>query len=203
MSAVVEATCTCGSIGRQDLRQCQEHHHIWRGDRRLASIGSIVYASFPRDPTIPPAVLENARDRGSETDRLFAAYVRGELQAIPAGTRKDSLALFLKLQKWYDRQNFKTVEVQVLLGGEDHGGVLDFIFNGMPIDLKATAKVEHSHRIQTALYSWLIDQRAHGAILHVTERLAEPRLVPLTGEDFTDAEIILAHWRMLQRRTRS
>lgn len=201
MSAVAtETRCSCGSIGRTDLRQCPVDFHLWNGDRRLASVGSIVRGSFPLDPSIPADVLENARDRGDVADKLFAAYVLGKLDRIPGSTRRDSYLLFEKLRHWYDRQKFKTVEVQVLLGGEDHGGILDFSFDGYPVDLKCTSKIENSHRMQTALYALLSGVRC-GALLHATERISEPRLVPLDAADFDDSEIMLAHWRMVKRRT--
>lgn len=192
-------SCECGSIGRTDLRQCPEHFHLWLGDKRLASIGSIIRQVWPPPASPPPPeVLENARDRGSEVDKLFADYVRGTLTAIPAGTRQDARALFLKLQKWYDAQNFRKAEVQVLLGDTDHGGVLDFAFDGIPVDLKCTYNVEQTAIMQVAGYSKLYG--AEGMILHVTERFPTPKLVKLGRADFDDWETMLAHWRMLTRR---
>ncbi len=140
MSATETAVCTCVEFNpaNTEVRQCPEHFHLWKGAKRLASVGSIVRASFPMDPTIPPAVLENARDRGTELDRLFASYCLGTLRCIPKGTREDARDLFYKVQNWYDQQNFRRVEVQVLLGCEDYGGVLDFRFDGIPVDLKGT-----------------------------------------------------------------
>lgn len=204
------ATCCCIEWDKSNtgIRQCPEHFRIFNGDKRLTSVGRIVGASFPLPPGIPADVLESARERGSEVDRLFAAYVLGNLKAIPAGTRNDSRELFLKAKAWYDRQNFKAIEVQVLLGCEDHGGVLDFRFDGVPLDLKCTYNVEHSARMQVAAYGRLDwdanadtpDDVPNGNILHVTERYKEARLVPLVREDFHDWEIILRHFRMLQRR---
>lgn len=202
MSAVVQASCSCGSIGRSDLRQCPRCFHIWNGDRRLASVGSIVYASFPLDPSIPPDVLENARDRGTEADRLLASYCRSELQRIPAGTRKDSIALFEKARTWIDRQGFRKIEVQVLLGYEDHGGILDFRFDGVPVDLKCTYNVEQAALMQVAGYVCLDGKNGNGGhILHVTERFKEPKLVNVLEPEINDWRIILAHWRMVRRRT--
>lgn len=208
MSTVtIPPTCQCGSIGRTDLRQCPDHHHIWRGDVRLTSVGRIVAHSFPLDPSIPADKLENARDRGSEVDKLFAAYVLGKLDRIPAGTRKDVFkdeapydGLLQKLMKWYDQQGFLKIESQVLLGGEDHGGVLDLKFNGVPVELKSTYEILDSHRLQVAGYDRLGDSTNMAAILHVTERLKEPRLVPIGASDYRDWDIALSHYRMLKRR---
>ncbi len=202
MSTVtIPSTCQCGSIGRTDLRQCPEHWHIWRGDVRLTSVGRIVATSFPLDSSIPPAVLENAKERGAEVDRLFGQYVMGKLERIPAGTRTDSRDLLLKLIRWFEKQkelNIGQVEPQVLLGGEDHGGVVDFMFDGVPVDLKCTYNVEVSARMQIAGYEAL--SRKAGYILHVTERNAAARLIPLADQDRDDWQIVLEHWRMLRRR---
>lgn len=193
--------CTCDSLGRTDLRQCPDHFHLWRADKRLTSVGRIIHASFPMDPTIPAAVLENARERGSEVDALFSKYVIGNLRAIPAGTRQDSLALFEKLQNWYDRQNIGLALSQVLLGDTDHGGIVDLIFDSVPVDLKCTYNVETAHRLQTAAYSDLHGENHSSYVLHVTERFKEPRIVPLEQQDYDDWRTMLAHWRMTQRRT--
>lgn len=197
--STITATCTCGSIGRTDLRQCPDHFYIWNGDVRLTSVGRIAGLSFPLDPSIPTDVLENARDRGSEVDKLFAAYCLGKLRAIPSGTRNDARDLFLKAMKWFDRQRFKKVEVQVLLGVSDYGGVLDFRFDGIPCDLKCTYNVEESAKMQVAGYVDLCGYNG-GHILHVTERYAEPRLVNILMEEVDDWRVMLAHWRMLKRR---
>lgn len=194
----VASECVCETITAEPI-QCPTHYRLYRGGRRLASVSSIVRQSFPLDPNIPPDVLENARIRGSELDRLAAVYVRDGRIRIPAGSvREDSKDLFLKFQRWFDAQNFKKVEVQVLLGCEDHGGIVDFRFDGYPVDLKGTSKVEHSHRLQVAGYSLL--NGTQGAIVHVTERMKEARLVPLVRDDYGDWDTMLNHWRMLRRR---
>jgi hypothetical protein len=212
VAEITDSPCTCDSIGRTDLRQCPEHFRLWRGDRRLKSVGRIISESFPMDPSIRADKLENARDRGSEVDVLFARYVLGELSIIPSGMRSDAVALLLKLVNWYERQNFSTVEVQVLLGGEDYGGVLDFRFDGLPVDLKCTYNVLHTHRLQVAAYASMLQPQAFsdvvmahgmgGAILHITERLKEPKLVPLKSEDYSDWRVLLEHWRMVERRAK-
>lgn len=201
MSAVVteRAACECGSIGRTDLWQC-EHFRIFNGGRRLTSVGRIIAASFPLDPSIPSDVLENARDRGQEADQLFADWLRGKLDRMPIGTRKDSEALFRKLVRWFQGQSFSTVAVQVVLGCEDYGGVLDLRLDGAPTDLKATYNIEHTARLQVAAYDDLCGAGQRGQILHVTERYDVPRLVPLTQQDYDDWRLLRDHWRMSTRR---
>ena len=149
---------------------------------------------------MPPAdILENARDRGSELDKLAAAYVRGELKKIPAGTREDAKELFLKFRAWFGAQNFSKVEAQVVLGGEDYGGVLDFRFDGTPCDLKGTYNIEQTAVMQVSAYTDLCKEEV-GGILQVTERLKAPVWRQITEEDMLDWRIMLSHWRMLQRR---
>jgi hypothetical protein len=201
VSAVIPATCQCGSIGRTDLRQCPEHFHLWRGDVRLTSVGRIIRDCWPKPETMPPAdVLENARDRGDQVDKLLAAYVLGKLKAFPVGTRRDAMALFDKVQTWYDKQTFRKVEVQVLLGAQDHGGVLDFRFDGLPVDLKATFQIEQTARMQVAGYADLCGE-SDGYVLHVTERFKEARLHLVGAEDIHDWRILRDCWRMVARRT--
>ena len=191
-------TCRCEEITAEVI-QCPEHFRLYRGGRRLASVGSIIRASFPMDPSIPPDKLENARERGEQVDRLFCAYVTGMLERIPAGTRSDARDLFLKLRVWFDRQDFHSVDSQIVLGDHDHGGVLDLRLDGVPVDLKATYNVEHTHRLQVAAYCDL-DGGKHGRILHVTERYSEPRLIDLDPGDYQDWRILLDHRRLQERR---
>lgn len=202
MSAVLteRAACQCGSIGRKDLWQC-EHFRIFNGGTRLTSVGRIVGASFPIDPSIPKDTLENARDRGSEVDMLFAKWLRGELDAVPVDMRKDARDLFVKVTRWFNQQSFKSVEVQVLLGCEDYGGVVDFRFDGIPYDLKATYDVNQSAIMQVAGYADLC-KSGGGYILHVTERYAQAKVVPLVQRDFDDWALLRDHWRMVKRRTK-
>lgn len=210
-TATISATCCCGSIGRTDLRQCAEHFHIWNGDKRLASVGRIIRDCWPAPERMPPAdVLENARHRGEQTDDLFSAYVLGRLTCIPAGTRKDVYdpngdGLLQKLMRWFDKQRFTSVQAQVLLGGTDHGGVMDLRLDGMAVDLKSVYDIDAKHIMQVAGYHQidpLATASKGAAILHVTERYKEPRLIPLESRDYDDWLVMLAHWRMLQRRAK-
>lgn len=192
-------TCSCGSIGSTELRQCPEHFHIWNGDRRLTSVGSIIRTCWHQGPMPPADVLENARDRGSVVDGLVADYVRGKPFKIPAGTRTDAIELFYKVRNWFDAQHFHDAQVQVVLGDTDYGGVLDFRFDGVPVDLKATYNVEPTAVMQVAGYTDLCGESV-GGILHVTERFSSPRWIPITADDIEDWRTMLKHWRMLQRR---
>jgi hypothetical protein len=78
--------------------------------------------------------------------------------------------------------------------------VLDFRFDGVPCDLKCTYSVEETAIMQVAGYACL-DGKNGGHILHITERFKEPKLVNILDTELRDWRIMLAHWRMVQRRT--
>ena len=197
------AECTCGVIAAE-VHQCQEHFRLWRHGKRLTSVSRIIGAILPTDwSKIDAAVLENARHRGEQVDRLFSAYVLGNLSEYPVGTRNDAMVLFERLQEWYDRQNFRSVQAQVVLGCEDHGGVMDLRLDGVVFELKATSKIEQTAILQAACYADLEGNGCFGVpanILHVTERYPEPKIYPLVEQDREDWRTALAAWRMVQRR---
>lgn len=196
--------CQCWHVTEETVL-CLDHHRYFRAGIELASVTKIVGSILPTDwDRIRPEVLENARHRGQVVDALLSAYVIGELDEIPAGTRTDAEALFYKAQNWFDKQNFRDVQSQILLSGPDHAGTLDLRFDGMVVDLKCTSKVEETARLQVAAYAdlatpWRPAQHP-AAILHVTERYAEARLVPLVAQDYEDWRTALAAFRMVQRR---
>lgn len=199
MSTVaVAAACVCGSIGRTDLRQCPEHFRIWDGDVRLTSVGRIVRHFFPMDPKIPPDVLENARERGDEVDRLFTEYVDQGFVRVPAGTRRDSKDLLVKLVKWFGDQGFTDVQTKPVLGRDPVGGVCDFIFDGVLYELKSTYNVEATHRLQLGGYMHI--GLMPGRVLHVTERHATPRVIAADDSDVADFRDLLAAYQVLEKR---
>ena len=100
---------------------------------------------------------------------------------------------------WYEKQHFKRVEVQVLLGGADHGGILDYRFDGVPCELKATYDVQHEHILQATGYANLCGL-SDGYVLHVTARLKQAVVIDLDDNDFADWDALLAYWRVTQKR---
>lgn len=182
MSTVtVPANCCCGSIGRTDLRQCPVDFHIWNGDVRLVSVGRVLRTFFPL-PKIAPEILEEARLRGQQVDDLFCRWLTNNLRMLPSNTRFDSRDLFQKLTKWWDRQNFKHVGVQVLVGNTRHGGKCDLLLDDIVVDLKCTSKIEESHKLQVVAYYEILKSMGRKvtgcAILHVNKN-KDPELVPL------------------------
>lgn len=214
MTTVIPATCTCGSLGRSDLRQCPDHFHLWNGDRRLTSVRRIIEACWPQKPCQCGATsygthqsfcpvferILNAQDRGKEVEALFTEYVKTGSLRIPAGeSRKDSAALVKKLCAWFNEQEFSEVACQVVVGGTDHGGVADFVFDHHVFELKCVYDIDDTHIMQCAGYASL--RGGTGSVLHVTERYPTVKERKLSTQDFDDWYTMLAHWRMLQRRT--
>lgn len=201
----VAIECTCGVI-TAEVHQCKADFRLWKGGKRLTSVSRIISAIMPTDfSRIPPDVLETAKLRGSQVDAAFCGLITGKIADYPLGTRDDSMRLVDKLVTWFDRQGFKSVQAQIVLGCHDHGGVLDLRLDGMVVDLKATSKVEESARLQVAAYADLACPATSipaspAAILHVTERYADARLVPIVAQDYEDWRTTLAAWRMAQRR---
>jgi hypothetical protein len=214
--------CCCETIGSAlDVpRQCPEHFSLWRGDRRLISVGKIV-AMWPQEPCsgcgMPiysnhigacpvKANIDNAKERGSEADNLFGRYVMGKLHAIPAGTREDvanknGTGLLQKLIRWFDAQKFSSVESQVVVADEEVGGVLDLRADGMILDLKCTYDVSPTHKIQVGGYVALDKTVKKAAVLHCTERFAAPRLLYLdVAEIVSDFTTCRKMWQLVNRK---
>jgi hypothetical protein len=214
MQAVCETesiSCTCASIGNTDgVRLCSVCHRYWNNDKELVSVGKVIKTMWPFKPDFSqadPAVIENARERGSEVDRLFSLYVVGGLDRIPKGTRQDSFALFAKLRRYWDRHKHGNVRSQVILADEDIAGTCDILDDDDLSDVKCTYDIEPVYPLQLAAYGEL-----HFAtfkrpvkslnIIHVTKRYAEPKIIKI---DFVQAledwMILRQAWRMVQRRT--
>lgn len=207
------AECICGL--QEGLYHCETHHSIWRGTTQLPAVTRIIKACWPQEPCREcewpmyskhrPSCsvkerIQNACERGIEVNALFDRYVLGYLDVIPIHTRLDSQDLFWKLVDWFDAQHFRRVEVQVVLGNADYGGVLDYRFDGIPYELKCTYDVEQTHIMQAAAYEDLSESRESAVILHCTERYREPRVRRIRREDKNDWLQTLEYWRMLQRR---
>ncbi len=171
-------TCTCAGTG---FRRCDEHHCYWNADVELPSVNQIIRATWPRKdgPGPSPEVLENARERGVEVDRLFSAYVIGELAEIPAGTRQDSIDLFLKLQTWWDKQSFSEVRSQVMMHNSQYAGTCDLIADDRLFDLKCVYDLDRTYEFQLGGYAELarLDDLCDVWILHCTKRFKEVKPV--------------------------
>lgn len=217
MMITVPDTCSCGTIGRLDVRLCAEHHRYWNGDRELASVSKVLRSTWPIPADFSradPAVLENARERGVLVDHLFSAYVSGRPLYIPRGTRDDptflenSKNLFHKLRTWWDASHKgDSVSAQKILANDEFAGMCDLIIGGGVWDLKTTYDLEVTYPLQVGLYGLLYESMYNRlpdelGIIHVTERYAKPRIIELpVGDTLHDAHSVLQMYRLIQRRT--
>ena len=206
--------CLHPSMPRGGLVQCADCHGLFRDDKKLVSVSKIV-GMLPQEPCSECKFpmwgdhdprgcsvkknIENAKERGSQVDALFSAYVMGKLSKFPIGTRDDSEALFNKLADWFDKQRFTDVEAQVLVGDDEVGGVLDLRVDGMILDIKAVYDPSPTHAIQVAGYAFLGNADRCG-ILHVTARHNTPRLITLDRERVVDDFLMCRQmWRTAER----
>jgi hypothetical protein len=207
MSAIEEAVCTCNDV-IEGIRLTTCHHRYFDGKKRLESVSSVLRSTWPIPPDFSkadPAVIENARERGVVTDSLFSAYVVGKLDRIPAGTRKDSVDLFMKAKRWWDQGPHANVESQKILHDEEIAGTCDVTFDGFIFDVKCTHNLEATYPLQVAGYADLHEKmtglECQGiGILHLSERFPEARWVPLNLEDCRrDWRTLRSMWSMVQR----
>lgn len=208
---VEDQACVCSSIGEDPtkVRFCVDCHRYWRGDKQLHSVSKVLRLMWPIKPSwdnVNPAVVENARDRGVETDRLFSLYVIGGLDRIPKGTRKDSVELFFKVRRWWDAHKHGAVRSQVILADSEIAGMTDVIDDDDLYDLKCTSEVEKTYELQLAAYGELhfatFKRPAKSlTIIHATKRYAEPKIIkiPMT-QALQDWMTLRQAWSMVQRR---
>ena len=203
MSAVITATCTCGSIGAQGVRLCPDHHRYFNGDKELVSVSRILADCWPIKPTwdkADPAVVANANDRGCVVDALFSAYVIGKLDRIPAGTRLDAVDLFYKLRKWWDSFPHNTVQSQVILHDAQVAGTCDVIADDVIYDIKTVYELQPSYYLQDGAYGSLYPRPVAGLrLIHVTARYDEPIIVPVPLQAMDHWRLLRDTWHMAQR----
>jgi len=183
-------SCPCEVVAAE-VTFCEEHHVYKRAGKRLVSCTQLlkrVWAFPPDFSKADPAVLENARDRGIAVDALFTSYVRGQLTAIPAGTREDAMELFWRLKKWHDAQKFASAQAQVILADDEVAGMTDLRADGWLYDVKCTYNIEPMYHLQLGLYA-ILHHATYGepvkglAIVHVTKRHDKPKIIKLDLHD--------------------
>lgn len=218
MSATaVDAACVCGSL-LPDPVQCPIHFGIYRNGKRLTSVGRIV-ALYPQEPCSRchwpiysdhqqgcsvKANIDNANRRGKLVEALLTQYVKGETPMIPAGEYESGFidkatALFHKAADWFDKQNFRKIECQAVVGDDDTCGVIDFRCDEQIIDLKCTYDISETHFLQVGGYCVLAPPDA-AALLHVTERYKAVRFSAVLQPDMDDFRALRDAYRMLERR---
>ena len=206
-----EAICVCSEwdATKTDVRLCEPCHRYWRKNKRLVSVSQLIRDVWPVKPdysAAPPAVLENARDRGIDVDRLLTMELRGQLgDSYPLGTREDSIELFEKLMECWDNMGLVEVASQVLLADNDVAGTCDILADGWIFDLKTTYKLEPYYELQVGMYGLLYDAM-HGhppaglGIIHLTKRQPVKYVDLDVTQCMKDAQLLYDTYFMAQRR---
>lgn len=211
MNAVLDIeTCVCSLWEKSDnsVRFCSPCHRYYRGSKELTSVSKLIRNTWPIKKEMGPDwMVENARQRGVEVDRLFCAYASGALKRIPAGTRQDAVELFYKVRQWFDSLDPESVSIQTILADSDTAGTCDIIIDGYIWDLKCTYSVDVTYPLQLGLYAdnyeATFGEPVKGiGILHATERFKTVKPMPLNlPECLEDARLLKRVWQMAHRRT--
>jgi hypothetical protein len=197
---------TVGAPPRLEFYDCC-HLYKW-GDKALTSVTQILEQIWPIKSEAPDWRRENARQRGVEVDRLFADYVNGTLVEIPAGTRKDTSELLLKLIDWFDRQGITDAKAQVRMADPDRelAGTADIVPPNQIWDLKTVYNLESQFGIQLGGYAHLHEVK-HGklpdvcGIVHLTERFKEPKFIAYEPQVVvSEFRTTLEFWQLTQRK---
>lgn len=196
--------CTCQTVGAPlVVRFCEEHHSYWRGDKRLASVSSVIREVWPVKPSwdgVDEAVIANARERGVECDQLFSGWINGTLKEIPVGTREDARERFDALRNWWKA---RPAMAQEIVADDEIAGTVDLIIvgGGAEIwDIKNTAQIESTYSFQIAAYCDLYermygDRPKKGGVIHVTKPKDKP--VKVKAVPF-NLETALSEWRLMR-----
>lgn len=208
-----ESVCNCASIGEDSakVRFCAECHRYWRGDKQLTSVTKLIKTLWPIKPDFSkadPTTLENARLRGIEVDAMFSQYVNGTLTVLRKGEwRQDAVQLFFKVRRWWDAHKHDNPKAQVILADNEIAGTCDILDGDTIYDVKATYNVENTYHLQLAAYAELhfatFQKPAKKlAIIHVTERYPEPKIIPVDMmQTLQDWATLRQMWSMVSKRS--
>lgn len=202
--------CVCQTIGAPlVVRFCEEHHSYWRGDKRLASVSSVIREVWPVKPSwdgVDEAVIANARERGVECDQLFSGWINGTLKEIPVGTREDAMERFWALKDWWTAgpaiNRIRCVSAQEILADDEIAGTADLVIgDDVEIwDVKNTAQIESTYSFQIAAYCDLYERQwgvrpKRAGVLHVTKPKDKPVKVKAVAFNL---ETALSEWRLMR-----
>jgi len=201
-------SCSCDTIrDGPSVAICVFCHKYWRGGRELASVSRVIREASPDSYSwegVDERVVENARERGAETDFLFSGYIAGTLTEIPVGIRHDARDRFLALQEWWDGLQPPAFAMsQVILADDVIAGTADVILTLPEVeiwDVKNVAKLQSTYPAQVAAYAQLY-QAQYGAtvskigVIHVTQQKHKPVIVRKVEYDFNAA---MSQWLTLR-----
>lgn len=181
-------TCCCGSIGASGLRYCATDHRYWMGDVELASVSRVIATVYPKKSWdgVDMAVVERARIRGERVDHYLSEYVaKGNVTLNPGEWKEVDQRLDIAV-RWWDRNIRGTVHVQKILHSEKDkvAGTADFVVGDSVIDLKNTAQLEKSYKLQMGAYGEYADAGSLH-VLHVNPKLYKEgcRLIPFDRDN--------------------
>jgi hypothetical protein len=173
----MEVACTCESPDKT-LRLCAACHRYWMDGRELVSVSRVIEAVYPKKSFdgADPAVIENARERGSRVDAYMSEYLRTGNVTTAEDERPDVRERLDILIGWFD-VNIGAVHVdcQQIVTDGNVAGMPDFGFtwNGVRrlIDLKCTSAPEKAWALQLGAYATLAETTEPGYSVGVCEVL--------------------------------
>lgn len=142
--------------------------HIYRcGLQEYTSVTRILRTCFPVKKSwdgVDPAVIANARERGSEVDQAITQLIRTGTVTLPPNHRKDTEDRFRMFFQWFQQFDDKLtlVDAQVILADHENGiaGQADLVLidtlGDKPAriwDVKTTAQIEHEYKWQLGGYA--------------------------------------------------
>jgi len=212
MSAVLQSTCSCGSIGASGIRLCEDHHRYWLGDKELASVTKVLKSTWPLKPDFSaadPHTLEHARERGVRVDKYVSEYLRSGRLRVPAGEWEEVVQLVQSFCLWWKQD--APVKVQQILHDDEIAGTCDVLSPQVNVaiwDVKCTYDIEATYPIQLGGYADLYE-KMHGVlpailgVIQIHKRFPHPQVRHYdTMECVRDWRILRETWRMVQRRKR-
>ncbi len=206
------APCTCGSIGADPnvVRLAECHHRYFKGDKRLASVTTIIRDTWPLKKDFEaadPAVLEHARERGIRVDRYISAFVTGGGVRIPAGEWQEVVELVQKFVPWWSEMGKGKAKAQVLLHDDEIAGTCDIVQEHFILDLKTVYNLDATYALQLGAYAELYEKTfgvepVGVGLIHLTKRHAKPRWVPMDlAECRRDWRTLRAMWNMVRMKS--
>lgn len=204
MSAVIAATCTCGSLS-PEVVLCPNHHRYFRQGKELASVSKVIRSTWPIPPDFSkadPERVEHAKFRGILIDALFTQYLNGESLRIPRGTREDVIDEgklgFAEVRRWWESEKRGKVRTQVILADDDIAGTCDVIEDERLIwDLKCVSRPESTYRLQLGAYIALFGNGFSGTrLIHCA--FSEGGTVATVKPIIYDAVQCLVDWTTLR-----
>lgn len=160
-----------------DIRYRDSDHSYFWGTKKLTSVSDVIRTVFSTKSWdgVDPAVVENARIRGSKIDRYMAEYVREGRVTIDGESSDVVERLVIAHRIWEQEFHGLKAEAQkIVYSLEDMiAGTLDFFVDGrILVDLKCTYNLEASYILQLGAYASMSPVPVERAgIIHVSPKV--------------------------------